>query len=79
MQKTIMHKHITVMLCKTHMFYDIILLGETSCLEKAGKQYNSESTVIKQSVFDNRPCLVLDTFTELEDAIRVYNDLEEMI
>jgi hypothetical protein len=78
MHKTIMHNHIKISIYKTILFYDIAAIGDMEYLKKIKKQYLSESHIIKNSWF-GKPLIVLDTFTELEDAKRVYDKIEDIL
>jgi len=70
--------NVTVLLCKAAPLYDIVIQGETKHLEKVKVAYNSESEIIEASIY-GKPVMVLDTFTELEDAKESYDKFEEML
>ena len=70
--------NVTVLLCKAAILYDIVIQGETKHLEKVKVTYNSESEIIEYNVY-GKPVMVLDTFTELEDAKESYDKFEEML
>ena len=70
---------VRIALTKTLLFYDILALSDDrDKLEWVKNKYGTTSYIIEDSIYDTS-LVVLDTFTELDDAVEVYNKIEDII
>ena len=63
-----------LLICKTGFYYDVLLLGVFDKLVSMCKSFSYNRDIIRESVLGGS-CAVIDTFSELEDAKRFFNEL----